>query len=194
MVDLKKLYSAVDFDRDTDILDVLNHIIKNEGFSEESISKDCRLDSDQMKIYTDILVETGVIKFSEHGYETAISKDELTECFQELFHEAQWAIQSRGLKFVRISKSESQDSRETIQLKRAKGCLIGGAIGDAFGYCIEFSSREEIEEKYGKDGLQDYELTDGVAVITDDTQMTLFTAEGLFLWEKAKKELLHCEA
>ena len=60
-----------------------------------------------------------------------------------------------------------------------KGCLFGGAVGDALGYPIEFYSEEEIFTIYGENGIQDYKLSDGKARISDDTQMTLFTANGL---------------
>lgn len=66
---------------------------------------------------------------------------------------------------------------------RIRGSLIGGAIGDALGYPIEFMSSKGIKYKYGEDGyrfrhyLQNME--DGKAVFSDDTQMTLFTAVGL---------------
>ena len=33
------------------------------------------------------------------------------------------------------------------ELNKYKGCLIGGAIGDAFGYVIEFYSYKEILKK-----------------------------------------------
>jgi ADP-ribosylglycohydrolase len=59
--------------------------------------------------------------------------------------------------------------------------LIGGAVGDALGYAVEFMSLEQIRQKYGAYGITEYELTDGVAMISDDTQMTLFTANGLLL-------------
>ena len=60
------------------------------------------------------------------------------------------------------------------------GCLIGGAIGDALGASIEFMSMSEIEGRFGKDGIIEYvEFQDGHGEITDDTQMTLFTAEAL---------------
>ena len=60
------------------------------------------------------------------------------------------------------------------------GCLIGGAAGDALGYPVEFVSTGEIFAKYGKDGVKSYRLSRGEkALISDDTQMTLFTAEGL---------------
>ena len=60
---------------------------------------------------------------------------------------------------------------------------IGGAIGDALGFPIEFMTIDKIKQVYGKDGITDLVLDpgSGKALISDDTQMTLFTAEGL-LW------------
>lgn len=61
-----------------------------------------------------------------------------------------------------------------------KGCLIGGAIGDAFGSAVEFLSIDAIRAKYGEAGITDLVCAEsGLAEITDDTQMTLFTAEGI---------------
>jgi ADP-ribosylglycohydrolase len=61
-----------------------------------------------------------------------------------------------------------------------RGCLIGGAIGDALGWPIEFNDYNDIVQKYGPNGIQDLRLSStGKAEITDDTQMTLFTAEGI---------------
>ncbi len=62
---------------------------------------------------------------------------------------------------------------------KIKGCLLGGAIGDALGYPVEFTSYRDIVSKYGKNGIENFELHNGVALISDDTQMTIFTAEGL---------------
>ena len=67
------------------------------------------------------------------------------------------------------------------------GCLIGGAVGDALGYPIEFLDEKRIFEEYGKKGICDYQLIGHVAQVSDDTQMTLFTAEGLLLSEKENK-------
>lgn len=56
---------------------------------------------------------------------------------------------------------------------RIIGSLIGGAIGDALGYPIEF-----------KKGIKDKEITkyyEDKGIVSDDTQMTLFTANAL-LW------------
>ena len=64
-------------------------------------------------------------------------------------------------------------------LDKFRGCLIGGAAGDALGYAVEFLSESAIFAKYGKDGITEYRLHDGKAWISDDTQMTMFTANGL---------------
>ena len=64
---------------------------------------------------------------------------------------------------------------------RIRGSLIGGAIGDALGYPVEFIySFEEIQAHYGGRGITRFELGhNGKALVSDDTQMTLFTANGL---------------
>ena len=64
---------------------------------------------------------------------------------------------------------------------RFRGCLIGGATGDALGYAVEFLRESQIFKRYGPRGITGYELTGDVAEISDDTQMTLFTANGLLL-------------
>ena len=66
-------------------------------------------------------------------------------------------------------------------IDRYRGCLIGGAAGDALGYAVEFSSENDIFSRYGRRGITEYALDHGKALISDDTQMTLFTANGLLL-------------
>ena len=70
-------------------------------------------------------------------------------------------------------------------MKNRKGsitaCLLGGALGDALGYEVEFSSWPAIQARFGKNGIRQLSLEDGKARFSDDTQMTLFTAEGLCL-------------
>ena len=70
-------------------------------------------------------------------------------------------------------------------LDKIRGSLIGGAIGDALGYPVEFLSRNEIVARYGETGITEYELDNrtGKALISDDTQMTLFTANGILVGE-----------
>jgi len=63
---------------------------------------------------------------------------------------------------------------------RYRGCLLGGAVGDALGAGIEFESLAEIRRHHGPRGIEGYVPAYGrTGAITDDTQMTLFTAEGL---------------
>jgi ADP-ribosylglycohydrolase len=57
------------------------------------------------------------------------------------------------------------------------GCLLGGAVGDALGAPIEFSSIDVIRRQYGPSGVVDLPVLE----ITDDTQMVLFTLEGMLL-------------
>lgn len=64
------------------------------------------------------------------------------------------------------------------------GCLLGGAAGDALGYVIEYMDLKTIRKKYGPYGLRTVlrlEANDKRGVFSDDTQMALFTADGL-LW------------
>lgn len=59
------------------------------------------------------------------------------------------------------------------------GCLLGGAIGDALGWPVEFKSLRQIINQYGENGITDLVKRNGKSEITDDTQMTIFTADGL---------------
>ena len=70
-------------------------------------------------------------------------------------------------------------------LDRIRGCLIGGAAGDALGYPVEFFNERTLFARYGNNGIQEYELDPvcGKALISDDTQMTLFTANGILYGE-----------
>lgn len=73
-------------------------------------------------------------------------------------------------------KKEAETYRDNI-----RGCLYGGAVGDALGYPVEFFSVSDIYMDYGPCGITsyDYDSRTGKALISDDTQMTLFTANGL---------------
>ena len=86
-------------------------------------------------------------------------------------------------------------NENTLQ-DRIRGSLIGGAIGDALGYPVEFIySFEGIQARYGERGITrldtkqfwlDDEQQSGKAVVSDDTQMTLFTANGLLNAKRQK--------
>ena len=73
-------------------------------------------------------------------------------------------------------------------LDKFRGCLIGGAAGDALGYPVEFMDEDAIFSKYGEGGIKEFELVNNEALISDDTQMTLFTANGLLLGTTRRAE------
>jgi len=61
-----------------------------------------------------------------------------------------------------------------------RGCLLGGAVGDALGAPVEFMSLSRICKHHGFGGIRDFvEFNGRKGAITDETQMSLFTAEGL---------------
>lgn len=62
-----------------------------------------------------------------------------------------------------------------------RGSLIAGACGDALGYEVEFSSRSSILDRFGSQGITQFVLHNGKALVSDDTQMTLFTANGMLM-------------
>lgn len=65
-------------------------------------------------------------------------------------------------------------------LKNYVGCILGGAVGDALGAPVEFMSIDQIRSTYSEQGIADYDEAYGLkGAFTDDTQMTLFTAEGI---------------
>lgn len=65
---------------------------------------------------------------------------------------------------------------------RICGSLMTGAAGDALGYTVEFMSRSNILAKYGNRGITKFDLTaEGKALVSDDTQMTLFSANGMLM-------------
>lgn len=81
-------------------------------------------------------------------------------------------------------KQLQKQAREAFRDK-IRGSLIGGAAGDALGYPVEFYSWKQIQKRYGENGIQAYALdpASGEALISDDTQMTLFTANGILFGE-----------
>lgn len=79
----------------------------------------------------------------------------------------------------RSAQTYETDQHELVR-DRFIACLVGGAAGDALGAAVEFLSLAEIKQLYGEQGITEYApIYGGVGRITDDTQMTLFTAEGL---------------
>ncbi|MCM1003112.1 MAG: ADP-ribosylglycohydrolase family protein [Candidatus Gastranaerophilales bacterium] len=81
------------------------------------------------------------------------------------------------INFQGVSKTAMNTSRHALEYY--EGCLLGGAIGDAFGAKLEWLSLDKIKSYYGEAGLRYIPKVNGQYNISDDTQMTLFTAEGL---------------
>ena len=82
--------------------------------------------------------------------------------------------------------SDKYGEKEEERKRRVKDCIRGslmaGAAGDAIGYPVEFMSRNAILARYGDKGITRFKLdSDGKALVSDDTQMILFTANGMLM-------------
>ncbi|WP_041684551.1 ADP-ribosylglycohydrolase family protein [Renibacterium salmoninarum] len=62
---------------------------------------------------------------------------------------------------------------------RVRACLMGGALGDSFGYLVETDDLATIQRNFGPAGLLDLSQVPGAVHFSDDTQLTLYTADGL---------------
>jgi ADP-ribosylglycohydrolase len=63
---------------------------------------------------------------------------------------------------------------------RVAGCLLGGALGDALGYPIEFANTRTIAARFGPEAPSRLAFAGPPpAHVSDDTQMTLFSIEGI---------------
>ena len=71
--------------------------------------------------------------------------------------------------------------------ERFFGSMLAGAVGDALGYAIEFHDIDMIRRNHGAGGLAGPVLRGGIAEISDDTQMMLFTLEGLIRAHVARR-------
>ncbi len=84
----------------------------------------------------------------------------------------------------------------SVSRRRAEffdGCLLGGAVGDALGASVEFMTLTQIRRRFGPKGIRDYAPAFGkLGAITDDTQMTMFTAEGLLRADNRQNEKGDC--
>lgn len=87
--------------------------------------------------------------------------------------------------FVHRFVDSCKQRKEYLKLRtrdRIRGSLMAGAAGDALGYTVEFMSRNSILAQYGNKGITKFDINvDGKALVSDDTQMTLFTANGMLM-------------
>lgn len=81
--------------------------------------------------------------------------------------------------FVQICRAVSAGETDISLQERRLACLLGGAVGDAFGYAVEFKKWPQIRHEHGETGLREPVRQFGRLLVSDDTQMTLFTLEGL---------------
>lgn len=73
--------------------------------------------------------------------------------------------------------------------ERFEGAFLGFAIGDAFGYPARGMTFEQLCERFEKKGCLDLAVSkkSGMALFTDATQMTLFTADGIVWADREAK-------
>jgi ADP-ribosylglycohydrolase len=79
-----------------------------------------------------------------------------------------------------MMSDENATSGGEPRINQAQACLLAGAIGDALGSAVEFKSTRQIQDAFSREGITDFAPAYGrIGAITDDTQMMLFSAEGL---------------
>lgn len=74
------------------------------------------------------------------------------------------------------------------------GCLLGGALGDALGYPVEFvDDWSVIRAQHGREPPAELNYSGTpLGLISDDTQMTLFSAEGMIrAYQRAQRGICH---
>lgn len=84
------------------------------------------------------------------------------------------AVIKRFMKLHYLGENDGERKSNHDILNCYKGCLLGGAVGDALGYPVEFLSEAAIFECYGEEGIKNLKEAGSPALISDDTQMTLF--------------------
>ena len=90
-----------------------------------------------------------------------------------------WTVETREQEAY-VLRQRPVGAADADYADRVLGCLLGGAVGDALGYEVEFDSLEAIRERFGPQGIQAPVVNNhGEVEVSDDTQMTLFTAAGL---------------
>ena len=71
---------------------------------------------------------------------------------------------------------------------RFRGCLCGGAVGDALGYPVKDAEDSEIFLRWGENGITEYAPDEGgVAEVSANTQLTLYTANALLAASTARR-------
>lgn len=83
--------------------------------------------------------------------------------------------------FIKTDKTYKDKQAKRVA-DSIRGSMMAGAAGDALGYKVEFVNRRTILTRFGDQGITKFALdSNGKALISDDTQMSLFTANGILL-------------
>lgn len=134
-------------------------------------------DSDTIGCMTASIATAGKPK----TYSSTILSREIEDKCRELLHPDLLDINNRFLAFINASKSYKKEKGKRVA-DAIRGSLMAGAAGDALGYEVEFMSRSSILSRFGEQGIAKFVLDcNDKALISDDTQMTLFTANGLLM-------------
>ena len=132
---------------------------------------------------------------SHYKYSQSIKNDELTESVMSKLRNGFSQMPKSSHRVTPETKEqetfikkyiESMEEREQKRKEYVRDCIRGslmaGAAGDALGYPVEFMSRNAILAQYGDKGITKFDLDrSGKALVSDDTQMTLFTANGMLM-------------
>ena len=97
------------------------------------------------------------------------------EAISQVRSKRKGAIQTHH-QLLHVEQARTINTETDAAIAPRLACLLGGALGDAFGHPLEFEKFSAIQNKYGPHGMQHPPKR---LVVTDDTQMTLFTLEGL---------------
>ncbi|MFF0631849.1 ADP-ribosylglycohydrolase family protein [Nocardia sp. NPDC004151] len=101
-------------------------------------------------------------------------RDRYETCYE--FARAAWETVAEPVSLVRRPRAAAADRLPREDTVR--GCLFGGAIGDALGAPIETMLLPNIQQRYGNQGVTG-EGGGYKGRISDETQLTLFTMEAL---------------
>ena len=182
---LKPLFDSLGEQRDRDMYDVemriedVRHLRNNDEYLEEQKCwmKETYGCSGADDLYAVIWKDLSNGFMAEKVYPVAGMQMDPWERYPETIIE-----RVEEIKKLRFVNYENNAVSACNKKEYFEGCLVGGAIGDALGYAVEFSTHKGIVKKYGQDGITKYDVAPGKkAKISDDTQMILFTANGILI-------------
>jgi ADP-ribosylglycohydrolase/protein-tyrosine phosphatase len=109
------------------------------------------------------------------------------EAISQVRHVRRGAIQTSAQE-EHVNRVTMISAQEDESAARRLACLLGGALGDSFALPVEFDKLSVIQRRFGPGGLRIPQFEHGQLVVSDATQMTLFTLEGLTRAHLGKKQ------